>query len=362
MKTFRFIVLFLLNSNLAFSQNTQEFNRSFETNEGVYGYVIIKTRPTTVGEAYITIQQNSLVISGIKYNGTNYSANQLQSEGFVFPKVSTNCYFKASGSVSIIYQNQNIGSSNFKTISSIHYGGMGKVDESIAFDQSVKDRHNDIRKKTDISVWEQNGKVDNIEIFAIQGTDINNVLYSARDFERKKLEKEEQTKRDFENQKEDLEKVNLGESREMKSSSNTKANNTVSGYQKPTDNTSSYLKEIEEARAKAKSDYEKHESDFNQKINTIDNPIEKGAYQFSYGVGEAIANKQVNSTLIEGTVNMLFGFFDYLAKLRQEDLHFTGYKSKKYGCCTTYTGNFVDGKREGEGTLESSTMFYQRNI
>ena len=52
-----------------FAQQSQYFTKQFETSSGIYGYVKITTQPSTVGEAYIWIQQDAVVVEGIRSNG-----------------------------------------------------------------------------------------------------------------------------------------------------------------------------------------------------------------------------------------------------------------------------------------------------
>jgi hypothetical protein len=321
----------------------KEFKKYFTTKEGVYGYTTIITKATTVGNSYLWIQQEEFIIEGVRYNGVNFTGTMLASQGVTFPMSSSNCYFKTKGSVRILYGNVLYGSAEFNYSGECHYGSLGKSLVEIQFSEDVKEEHNKMRKEQGIKLWEDYGYASFIDIDEVRGSDILTVFYAARDFA-----KEEEKKAKEEDERNSQLKVNT----QNESNESAKGKEEEAKKDKPNISPGYSLEP-------KLSEMEQYKADFDKKIEKIDNPIEKGAYQFSYGVGEAIANKQVNTTLIEGTANMLFGFFDYLAKLRQEDLHFTGFKSKKYGCCTTYTGDFIDGKREGEGTLESSTMFYK---
>lgn len=324
----------------------KEFKKYFTTKEGVYGYTTIITKPTTVGNSYLWIQQEEFIIEGVRYNGVNFTGTMLASQGGVtFPMSSKNCYFKTSGGVEVVYNSTRYEVLAFDYKGECHFGPLGKSLVEIVFNASFKEAHNKLLKESGIKLWENYGYASYIDIDEVSGTDILKVFYAARDF----VKNEEAEKKAKE---EDERNSQLKVNTQNESKGSAKGNEEEEKKDKPNISPGYSLEP-------KLSEMEQYKADFDKKIEKIDNPIEKGAYQFSYGVGEAIANKQVNTTLIEGTANMLFGFFDYLAKLRQEDLQFTGFKSKKYGCCTTYTGDFIDGKREGEGTLESSTMFYK---
>lgn len=170
-----YVLLFLLNMCfLSSAQKSQSHTVSFKNDNGVYGELQLKTQPTTVGYGYLWIQQVSVRIDGVEFEGTNYTNSQLK--GFNFPLICTDCYFKAFGTACI---NFNDGSSNdcgsFSS-TSIMRGALGKSSPEVNFSQATKDKHNRWRRLRDINAWEEMGAVQTINVAEVKGATINTIL------------------------------------------------------------------------------------------------------------------------------------------------------------------------------------------
>tara|TARA_R110002050_G_scaffold279831_1_gene426618 strand:+ start:505 stop:825 length:321 start_codon:yes stop_codon:yes gene_type:complete len=93
----RFFTVFVF-SFIAYTisaQQPQVHELSFKNSNGVYGTIVLKTMPITVGYAYLWIQQDLVRIEGVEYSKRHYTADQL--EGISFPVICEDCYFKVSG-------------------------------------------------------------------------------------------------------------------------------------------------------------------------------------------------------------------------------------------------------------------------
>jgi hypothetical protein len=170
--TCSFLALFFFIS--VYSQQVKRFTESFETSDGIYGVVKISTKPMTFSGASIMIQQDAVIIQGIKYNGKNYSGNQLSAQGIQFPMECTNCYFTASGTVSMLIPGsvqRDYG--RFNRGASIHKGGFLKANQEVIFSAGVKERHN--ANMQNGSAWINTGRVEELRISQVEGSDLHNI-------------------------------------------------------------------------------------------------------------------------------------------------------------------------------------------
>lgn len=167
-------LLLLLGPLKFFSQEGQKISKPFSTEDGIYGTVNLTTKPTTFGGGYILIQQDNVIIEGIKYNGKNFSENQLSSHGVIFPMESSNCYFYASGQASMLIPGsveRDYG--NFEKGGPIGKGGFLKTRQEVLFSENAKERHN--ANKTNGSPWENTGRVEKIKLNGFYGEDLRTV-------------------------------------------------------------------------------------------------------------------------------------------------------------------------------------------
>lgn len=176
MKNYILIIFILITQSNLFSQTTQRFTKQFETKSGIYGSVKVSARPTTVGFAYIWIQQDNITVNGIRTAQGNFSGNDLSAFGINFPFNCSNCYFYAKGTASMqVYNWQNRDLGNFKTGGSINNGGVGKTNQSVLFSENAKQRHNKARSEGHGSAWERTGRVENITINGVAGGDFGKI-------------------------------------------------------------------------------------------------------------------------------------------------------------------------------------------
>ena len=174
LKKILFTISISLISFVTSSQTTQQFRRDFKTNTGIYGYVNISTRPTTVGAAYIWIQQDAVVVQGIRSQGQNFSGSVLSNQGVSFPFNCSNCFFTADGEASMTL-NGTAYYGNFNRGGTINSGSIGKTNQSINFSQSTKDLHNAKRQELGYSLWEQTGSVQSLNIYNVKGGDFGKI-------------------------------------------------------------------------------------------------------------------------------------------------------------------------------------------
>ncbi|MEE9348663.1 MAG: hypothetical protein V3U80_01295 [Flavobacteriaceae bacterium] len=182
---FIIIVLILISINTN-AQTNQQFTKQFVTDSGVYGYVKITTKPTTVGGAYIWIQQDAVVIEGIN----DYTGNMLSEVGVNFPFNCSNCAFYASGEASMQVPGWTRRDyAKFNKGGTINSGGFGKTNQTVHFSASAKKRHNDARSEHGSS-WEKTGRVEQISIHNVKGADINKISGFVKKMKLKKLNEE----------------------------------------------------------------------------------------------------------------------------------------------------------------------------
>ena len=160
----------------SYGQTTQAFKLDFETFDGVYGYVRLKTKPTAVGGAYIWIEQTECVIEEI--NGSSASL-----DGVSFPIYSDNCYMEVKGKALVEhpdYSNPYVNpyKGSFSS-NNLHYGSLGKTSPEVNFSSSTRDFINEKTHNMNGNYWEETGEVYEIKIYNVRGSDINKVVRSA---------------------------------------------------------------------------------------------------------------------------------------------------------------------------------------
>ncbi|TBW25886.1 hypothetical protein [Gramella sp. KN1008] len=169
-----YLLILLFISLNTYSQQVQRITKNFQTGDGIYGIVKISTKPMTFSGGSIMIQQDDVIVQGIKYNGKNYSGSQLSAQGIQFPMECSNCYFTASGTVSMLIPGsvqRDFG--RFESGGSVHKGGFLKTNQEVIFSASVKERHNANNKNG--SPWEKTGRVEELRISEVQGSDFHKI-------------------------------------------------------------------------------------------------------------------------------------------------------------------------------------------
>lgn len=192
MKKKLFILLvFIFSSNyFVEAQTLQKFRKQFETNSGIYGYVDITTKPTAVGAPYIWIQQDAVVVEGIKGENGRLTGFDLSDYGVTFPFSCSNCYFFTEGTASMVLNGVRYYA-DYEKGAAIHRGGAGKSNSTVHFSREVKDLHNEIRKKLDLdeSPWETTGRIEEINAYGVAGADFSKITGAKRKYEKKLKEK-----------------------------------------------------------------------------------------------------------------------------------------------------------------------------
>lgn len=176
MKPNSIVILLFFTINI-YGQQVQRFTKNFETSDGIYGTVKISTKPMTFSGGSIMIQQDAVIVQGIRYEGKTYSGNQLSSLGIQFPIECSNCYFTASGTVSMLIPGsveRDFG--KFESGGSVHKGGFLKTNQEVIFSDSVKERHN--ANNQNGSPWEKTGRVEELRISEVQGADLHRIIDS----------------------------------------------------------------------------------------------------------------------------------------------------------------------------------------
>ncbi len=287
MKKIILVIIVVIAINSAYAQQT--FRREFKTN-GVYGYVMIKTKPTTVGEAYIWIQQTKCVIQGID----NYTGNDL--DGISFPIYSTNCYMSVSGDASVVRANYNNPSANPYTghfsSNNLHYGSsLGKTSPQVGFSDAARNFINKKTRENNSNYWENNGKVDNLSISNVQGLDIDKVVQAKKDKiakekriveeNRRKEEQriaEENRRREEqriaeENRRREEQRI-AEENRRREEKNNNYSENNSSDYSGNSNSDyDNYWRESKEKQKQLEQNIKKATNDFNNAITNLGNMI-----------------------------------------------------------------------------------------
>ena len=182
MRSFLIGVLFLA-AHSGFSQQVQSISKPFQADNGAYGTIEISTKPQTFGGASILIQMDALRVEGLRKNGKTYSGNQLSKYGIQFPFECTDCYFSASGRVSMLVPGsiqRDYGT--FAKSGTVHKGGFLKTNQEVIFSEDAKRRHNE--NKENGSAWENTGRVEELNVSGVAGMGLNEIANAVDQYER----------------------------------------------------------------------------------------------------------------------------------------------------------------------------------
>lgn len=150
-----------INSN-ALAQQTH--NVSFQTTDGIYGHVVIKTAPRSMGTGYIVIDSQRLVYEGVRGSS--------QISGITFPLTSRKYTIDLNGSGCMKLNSPTPDCGGF----SMQYLGASASDYTeVGFSESTKQKHNDIRKETGDEIWVNRGFAQDITITEVRGSDLNSI-------------------------------------------------------------------------------------------------------------------------------------------------------------------------------------------
>ena len=177
------------------AQRTQFFTEKFKTSSGIYGYVQVSTTPSTVGSAYILINQQAVVVEGIQTQGINFTGSDLNSQGVSFPFSCNNCFFYADGEAKMNL-NGTAYYGKFNKGGTINY--RGGTNQSVNFSQAAKELHNAIREETGTGNWEATGSINYINISSVKGADLGKITSAVNDYFTEIEEKEKQIAREKE--------------------------------------------------------------------------------------------------------------------------------------------------------------------
>lgn len=151
-----------INTSLFAQGSTSTHSVSFQTPDGIYGHVVLKAAPRSMGEGYILIDVQEVVFEGV--NGSSPSE-------ISFPLRSTKFTVDVSGLGCMRLNSQTPDCGSF----SIQYLGRTSDYTAVNFSKSARDKHNTIRKETGVETWISSGFVQNLEITAVRGSDLNNI-------------------------------------------------------------------------------------------------------------------------------------------------------------------------------------------
>ncbi|MHA6279365.1 hypothetical protein ACXYMT_04215 [Salinimicrobium sp. CAU 1759] len=126
---------------------------SFETSEGIYGHVIVKSKPVELGASYVVLDAKSLVIEGKRGQSKIY--------GFSFPLQVGKFTLNLSGSACIYLNSSQPHCGNFQ----MNYLSSATSDyTSVGFSEDSKTRYKNLIKEDKSLSWESNGFVKNIQV------------------------------------------------------------------------------------------------------------------------------------------------------------------------------------------------------
>lgn len=152
----------LINTSSFAQGSTSTHNVSFQTPDGIYGHVVLKAAPRSMGESYIVLDVQEVVFEGV--SGSTPS-------GISFPLRSTKFTVDVSGSGCMRLNSQTPDCGSF----SKRYLGRSSDYTTVNFSRNARDKHNEIRKETGVETWISSGFVQNLEIKAVRGSDLNNI-------------------------------------------------------------------------------------------------------------------------------------------------------------------------------------------
>ena len=198
MKAIGLTLLFSLIIVNSWSQDTRSHKVYFENSDGINGYVTLITKPTTVGNAYLWVQQEKVVIEWVSdgFDSYNSSNDQLAQYGVTFPFECTDCYFNTKALVSMLIRGEMQRVRVWtEESSSVHSGSLGKSNLFIPWSEDVKERHDDEEYvEGEKKAWERTGVCEEIQITSdVQGSGINKIHSAIRAYKADLEKKEEET-------------------------------------------------------------------------------------------------------------------------------------------------------------------------
>lgn len=190
-KKIKLVLLFFLFYTIAplFGQQVQKFTKQFNTPSGIYGYVKLSTEPSTVGFAYVWVQQDAVVVEGIRSSGQNFTGNSLSEYGISFPVNCSNCFFYADGQASMVVKGVNYYG-NFDKGGIINLGDIGKTNQPVKFSSIAKTQHNNEQPRLGYSIWEKHGRVDYINIHKVKGAFFGKITRAVSNYNKDKKRQE----------------------------------------------------------------------------------------------------------------------------------------------------------------------------
>ncbi len=162
MKRFLLLVIFAFALSNSFAQ-VQTHSIPFNI-DGISGVAVVSTRPNTFNFGAVTIDVQSITIN----KATGLSGINGQS----FPLECGDCRIYGTAEACMDFTGPPYDCTSFS------FKNMGKVSDYVIIDwpQSIKDRHNRVRKETGVGVWEERGLVRNIQISSISGSKFRAIL------------------------------------------------------------------------------------------------------------------------------------------------------------------------------------------
>lgn len=162
MKRMILSLAFLISSFSLFAQ-TQTHNIPFNI-DGIRGVAVVLTKPATMSFGAVVMDVQSITI--------NNADGVSDIKGRSFPMECGDCriYGTADACMNFTGPPYDCESFSFKE--------MGKVSDYVIVDwpQSIKDRHNQVRRETGVGVWQERGLVRNLQISSISGSMWRDIL------------------------------------------------------------------------------------------------------------------------------------------------------------------------------------------
>ena len=140
---------------------------SFETSDGIYGSVYLKTKPHTMGNGYVIVDAQNMTIKGVKGQASN-------PPGYSFPMNVSKFTLNVSGIGCMYLTSSQPYCGNF----TIDYLSSATSDYTeVGFSEEVKKQHNDLRKSAGgEGKWQISGFVRNLSISNIRTDSFRDIL------------------------------------------------------------------------------------------------------------------------------------------------------------------------------------------
>lgn len=147
-----FSFLFFSLSQAAGAQ-VKTHNLSFETADGIYGHIVVKSKPVEMGGSYVVLDAKSLVVEGMRGHSRIYS--------YSFPLQVQKFTVNLSGSGCIYLNSSQPHCGNFN----VNYLSSATSDyTSVGFSQASKDKYKELRENDKSLSWENDGYVDRLQV------------------------------------------------------------------------------------------------------------------------------------------------------------------------------------------------------